>query len=86
MNTFRKFGGFAALDLATAYLTGMVIFIAVLDYPSITNLAQVDTAGQPGRAADRCASEKTEYPGPVRPGAYLLGRLDGDRAAAQQSG
>jgi hypothetical protein len=40
VNTLRKFGGFAALYLAAAYLTGMVIFIAVLDYPSITDPAQ----------------------------------------------
>ena len=40
MNTLRKFGGFAALYLAVAYLIGMVIFLAVLDYPSITDPAQ----------------------------------------------
>ena len=40
MNTLRKFGGFAALYLAVAYLTGMVIFLAVLDYPSISDPAQ----------------------------------------------
>lgn len=40
MKTLQKFGGFAALYLAIAYLIGMVIFIAVLDYPSITDAAQ----------------------------------------------
>jgi hypothetical protein len=40
MNTLRKFGGIAALYLAAAYLIGLVIFIAVLDYPSITDPAQ----------------------------------------------
>jgi hypothetical protein len=40
MNTLRKFGGTAALYLASAYLIGMLIFIAVLDYPSITDPAQ----------------------------------------------
>lgn len=35
-----KFGGFAALYLAAAYLIGMVLFLAVLDYPSITDPAQ----------------------------------------------
>jgi hypothetical protein len=40
MNTLRKFGGFAALYLAAAYLIGMVIFLVVLDYPSITDPAQ----------------------------------------------
>ncbi len=40
MKTLQKFGGFAALYLAIAYLIGMVIFIAVLDYPSITDPAQ----------------------------------------------
>ncbi len=40
MNTFHKYGGFAALYLAVAYLIGMVIFIAVLDYPGITDPAQ----------------------------------------------
>jgi hypothetical protein len=40
MKTLQKFGGFSALYLAAAYLIGMVIFIAVLDYPSITDTAQ----------------------------------------------
>jgi len=40
MKGLQKFGGFAALYLAAAYLIGMVIFLAVLDYPSITDAAQ----------------------------------------------
>ena len=40
MKTLQKFGGFAALYLAVAYLIGMVIFLVVLDYPSITGPAQ----------------------------------------------
>ena len=40
MKTLQKFGGFAALYLAAAYLIGMVLFLVVLDYPSITNPAQ----------------------------------------------
>jgi hypothetical protein len=40
MNALRKFGGIAALYLAAAYLIGMVLFLAVLDYASITNPAQ----------------------------------------------
>jgi hypothetical protein len=40
MKTLQKFGGFAALYLAAAYLIGMVIFLVVLDYPSITEPAQ----------------------------------------------
>jgi Domain of unknown function (DUF4386) len=40
MKNLQKFGGFAALYMATAYLTGMIIFIAILDYPSITNPTQ----------------------------------------------
>jgi Domain of unknown function (DUF4386) len=40
MKTLQKFGGFAALYMAVAYLIGMVIFLVVLDYPSITNPAQ----------------------------------------------
>jgi hypothetical protein len=40
MKTLQKFGGFAALYLAAAYLIGMVIFLVVLDYPSITDQAQ----------------------------------------------
>jgi hypothetical protein len=40
MKTLQKFGGFAALYLAAAYLIGMVIFLVVLDYPSITDPAQ----------------------------------------------
>jgi hypothetical protein len=40
MKTLHKFGGFAALYLAGAYLIGMTIFLVVLDYPSITNPAQ----------------------------------------------
>ena len=40
MKTLQKFGGFAALYLAAAYLIGIVIFLAVLDYPSITDPAQ----------------------------------------------
>ncbi len=40
MKTLQKFGGFAALYLAAAYLIGMVLFLAVLDYPSITDPAQ----------------------------------------------
>ena len=40
MKTLQKSGGFAALYLAVAYLIGIVIFLAVLDYPSITDPAQ----------------------------------------------
>lgn len=40
MKTLQKFGGFAALYLAAVYLIGMVLFLAVLDYPSITDPAQ----------------------------------------------
>ena len=40
MKTLQKFGGFAALYLAAANLVGMVIFLVVLDYLSITDPAQ----------------------------------------------
>ena len=40
MKTLQKSGGFAALYLAVAYLVGMVLFLVVLDYPSITDPAQ----------------------------------------------
>src|SRR3990172_9210579 len=40
MKTLQKFGGFAALYMAAAYLIGMTIFLLVLDYPSITDPAQ----------------------------------------------
>jgi hypothetical protein len=40
MKTLQKFGGFAALYLAVAYLIGMAIFLVVLDYPGITDSAQ----------------------------------------------
>ena len=40
MKALQKFGGFAALYMAFAYLIGMVIFLVVLDYPSITDPAQ----------------------------------------------
>jgi hypothetical protein len=40
MKTLQKFSGFAALYLAAAYLIGMVLFLVVLDYPSMTDPAQ----------------------------------------------
>ena len=40
MKTLQKSGGIAALYLAAAYLIGLVLFIIVLDYPSITDPAQ----------------------------------------------
>ncbi len=40
MKTLQKFGGFAALYLAAAYLIGIVLFLVVLDYPSITDPTQ----------------------------------------------
>ena len=40
MKTLQKFGGFATLYLAVAYLIGMVVFLVILDYPSITDPAQ----------------------------------------------
>jgi hypothetical protein len=40
MKTLQKFGGFAAFYLAAAYLIGIVLFIVVLDYLSITDPAQ----------------------------------------------
>jgi hypothetical protein len=40
MKILQKFGGIAALYLAFAYLIGMVLFLVVLDYPSITDPAQ----------------------------------------------
>ncbi|HSM26076.1 MAG TPA: hypothetical protein VK856_14525 [Anaerolineaceae bacterium] len=40
MKDLQKFGGFAAIYMALAYLTGLIIFIVILDYISITDLAQ----------------------------------------------
>src|SRR3990172_7577555 len=40
MKTLQNSGGFAALYLAVAYMIGIVIFLVVLDYPSITDPAQ----------------------------------------------
>lgn len=40
MKTLRRFGGFAAFYLAVSYLIGMVLFLVVLDTPSITDPAQ----------------------------------------------
>ncbi len=40
MKTLGKFGGFAALYLAVAYLIGMFLFLVVLDYPAIADPAQ----------------------------------------------
>ena len=40
MKTFQKLGGLAALYLAAAYLLGIVLFLVVLDYPSITDPVQ----------------------------------------------
>lgn len=40
MKTLQKFGAFSALYMAVAYLIGMAIFLAVLNYPSITDPAQ----------------------------------------------
>jgi len=40
MKNFQKIGGIAALYLAAAYLTGIVLFLFVLDYPSITDPIQ----------------------------------------------
>jgi hypothetical protein len=40
MKTLQKFGGFSALYMAIAHLIGIVIFLVVLDYPSITDPAQ----------------------------------------------
>ena len=40
MKNLQRMGGFAALYLAAAYLIGIVLFLFVLDYPSITEPAQ----------------------------------------------
>jgi hypothetical protein len=40
MKANQKFGGFAALYMAFAHLMGLMIFIVILDYISITDLAQ----------------------------------------------
>ena len=40
MKTLQKFGGFAALYMALAHLIGIVIFLVILDYLSITDPAQ----------------------------------------------
>jgi hypothetical protein len=40
MKNLQRFGGFAALYMAVAYLIGMTLFLVVLKYPSITNPAQ----------------------------------------------
>jgi hypothetical protein len=40
MKTLHKFGGIAALYMAAAYLVGMIIFLVVLDYPSMTDVSQ----------------------------------------------
>jgi hypothetical protein len=40
MKNLQKMGGLAAFYLAAAYLVGIVLFLVVLDYPSITDPAQ----------------------------------------------
>lgn len=40
MKSLQRWGGFAALYLAAAYLIGMALFLVVLDTPSITDPAQ----------------------------------------------
>lgn len=40
MKELKKFGGFAAFYLAAAYIIGLILFVVVLDYPSITDPAQ----------------------------------------------
>lgn len=40
MKNLQKIGGFAALYLAVAYLTGIVLFLFVLDYPNIVDPVQ----------------------------------------------
>ena len=40
MKSLQKFGGFAALYMALAHLAGLVIFIVILDYISISDIAQ----------------------------------------------
>ena len=40
MKTLQKFGGFAALYMAISHLIGIVIFLVILDYLSITDPAQ----------------------------------------------
>jgi hypothetical protein len=40
MKTLQKSGGFAALYMAVAYLIGIVLFLVVLDYSSMTDPAQ----------------------------------------------
>lgn len=40
MKTLQKIGGFSALYMAAAYLIGIVLFLVVLDYSSVTEPAQ----------------------------------------------
>ena len=40
MKTLQKYGGFSALYMAIAHLIGIVIFLVILDYLSITDPAQ----------------------------------------------
>jgi len=40
MKTLQKYGGFSALYMAVAHLIGIVLFLVVLDYLSITDPAQ----------------------------------------------
>jgi hypothetical protein len=40
MKSLQKIGGFAALYLAAAYVIGIILFLVVLDYPSIVDPAQ----------------------------------------------
>lgn len=40
MKNLQKYGGFAAFYLALAYITGIIIFLIILDYPSITDMDQ----------------------------------------------
>jgi hypothetical protein len=40
MKNLQKMGGFAALYMAVAYLTGIILFLFVLDYPHIVDPAQ----------------------------------------------
>ena len=40
MNRLQKWGGFAALYQAAAYLWGIVFFLFIVNYPAITDPAE----------------------------------------------
>mgnify|MGYP001111362259 CR=1 FL=1 len=73
MSNLRAFGGYAAIYMGAAYAVAIVIFLVVLDYPSMVNPA--DKVGLLARSGGMIWAVLEREPNTLTPVLVVFSRL-----------